>query len=332
MTTTTLRSTDLEQRAVTMHPAPPDNGRRTINARRWAVLIAKVLLPGGLFAISLFGALANPAQAQTVDPASKIAADLRATIAAPTTPKLSWAKDVSGVRYVKVLVISNGSDPDLVSMRGDVLAKGGSVYFRYVSVAVLSVLLPANRVAEVAARSDVQSISPNRMTARTASLLETTTGASTLRSMSGNTYFGLDGTGIGIAILDSGIAWNHMALRDATLTTSRVKRAVDFQKVGDATLVGLKEWTPGIDASASLYPGSPTLSTFESAINANGTDRSDPYGHGSVIASVAAGRVVAGATNDPTGIAPNANLYDVRVLDAGGFGQLSDVQIGRAHV
>ena len=80
MTTTTLHSTDPEQPALTMNPALTDKGLRTINVRRWAVLIAKVLLPGGLFAISLFGAFANPAQAQTINPntfpATKLSVDL----------------------------------------------------------------------------------------------------------------------------------------------------------------------------------------------------------------------------------------------------------------
>ncbi len=81
------------------------------------------------------------------------------------------------MRHVKALVVSNSTDPDLVALRAAVLANGGSVYMRYVSVAALSVMLPANQVAAIAARSDVQGISPNRLTARTASLLEYATGA-----------------------------------------------------------------------------------------------------------------------------------------------------------
>ena len=56
------------------------------------------------------------------------------------------------------------------------LAAGGSIYLRFVSVPALSeVLLPANQVYAIAALSDVQSISPNRMTARSASVLEQAT-------------------------------------------------------------------------------------------------------------------------------------------------------------
>jgi hypothetical protein len=67
---------------------------------------------------------------------------------------------------------------------------------------------PAAQVAYIAARPDVVSVTPNRVTSRTASTLEAvtvvlTTGVRT--SSSKTSYSGLDGTGIGIAVLDSGI-------------------------------------------------------------------------------------------------------------------------------
>ncbi len=166
------------------------------------------------------------------------------------------------MRYVKALVISSSDDPDLVALRADVLARSGSVYFRYTSVRALSVLLPAHQMINLAARSDVQSVSPNRLTARTSSALELITGTLNcgVRSCSSATNFtGLDGTGIGIAVLDSGIEKHHRNLLATENKSLRVKAAVDFQK---------------------------------------------------------------------TGIAPNADLYDVKVLDFNGFGQLSDVLAG----
>ena len=137
-------------------------------ARRWLKGGAALLVAASLLLV------APALRAQTA--ASKIATDLQQVISAPTTPINSWAKDVGGRRLVKVLIVSNGTDPNLVALRNDVIAKGGSVYFRYVSVAALSAMLPANQVAAIAARSDVQGVSPNRLTARTASLLESTTG------------------------------------------------------------------------------------------------------------------------------------------------------------
>ena len=262
----------------------------------------------------------------------KIAADLQQVIAAPTTPTLSWAKDVNGMRMVKVLVVANSTDPDLTALRSDVLAKGGSVYFRYVSVAALSAMLPANQVAAIAARSDVQGISPNRLTARTASTLEYATGAltSNVRTYSSaTTYTGLDGTGVGIAVLDSGIEQLQQRDDRRRRGASRVKRAVDFQKVGDATARGRQ----GLDRrrrrlgrrcirAARRWP------TYESNIDSTGaSSRPTSTAMASHVAIVAAGRGYYQAT-DSTGVAPNANLYDVKVLDANGYGQMSDVLAG----
>ncbi len=83
---------------------------------------------------------------------------------------------------------------------------------RYVSVAALSVMLPTSQVAAIAARADVLGVSPNRLTARTASTLEYATGTltSNVRTYSSaTTYSGLDGTGVGIAVLDSGVLEHH---------------------------------------------------------------------------------------------------------------------------
>ena len=71
-------------------------------------------------------------------------------------------RDINGVRHVKAIVVGMPSaDPELASLRKSVLALGGSVYFRYTAVSVLSVLLPAHRVADIAALADVRGISPN---------------------------------------------------------------------------------------------------------------------------------------------------------------------------
>jgi subtilisin family serine protease len=133
----------------------------------------------------------------------------------------------------------------------------------------------------------VKGIVSNRTTACTASTLEYVMGAMNLRSYSGGSYSGVDGSGVGIAVLDSGLGWSHQNLTAADGKTSRVKKAVDFQKVGDATALGVKDWTVGIDASGSLYPGSKTMADYEQKINANGVDRSDLFGHGTHVASVA---------------------------------------------
>jgi serine protease AprX len=92
------------------------------------------------------------------------------------------------------------------------------------------------------------------------------------------------GKGIGIALLDSGIASNHKAL------SGRVVKRIDF--VGD------------------------------------GSAKLDPFGHATHIAGLIAGNASApvGITKTYTGgIAPGAQLVDVRVLGADGTGLTSDV-------
>jgi serine protease AprX len=287
---------------------------------RFAAFAASIFCAGPL------GVLQVHAASTVVSAPSKIALDLQQVLNSSGNLKLSWVKDIKGVRYVKALVLSNSTDPDLAQLREDILARGGSVYMRYTSVSGLSVLLPASQVGQIALRSDVQGISPNRLTARTASTLESTTGALNLRTYSGANYTGVDGAGVGIAVLDSGIMWNHQNFMNAS-SVSRVQRAVDFQKVGDATAVGQKDWTVGVDVSASMYPGSSTMAKYEAAIANDQFDKVDLYGHGSHVASVAAGR---GGYQipDSSGTAPGAHLYDVKVLDGEGFGQLSDVIAG----
>ncbi|MET0647192.1 MAG: S8 family serine peptidase [Pyrinomonadaceae bacterium] len=94
-----------------------------------------------------------------------------------------------------------------------------------------------------------------------------------------------DGTGIGIAVLDSGLDPNHTVFTSESGSASRVALSRDF--------------------------------TGE-----NRTD--DPYGHGTHVASVAAGngQVSNGAYR---GIAPNAKLINLRVLNSQGTGSVSQL-------
>ena len=247
-----------------------------------------------------------------------------------TAPTVSWSKTIGGVTYLKVLIVSSSTDPDLSSLRAAVLAAGGSVYYRYTSVTALSAMLPANKVNAIAALAEVQSISPNRIVTQTASTLEAVTGVANVRATGGTSFAsntGMTGNGIGIAVLDSGIAWQHRDFSDDVTSTSRVRQRVNFLKTGDASLVGVRDWTPGIDVSGTLYPGSPTMTAYLSRLEDTSNPKPDAYGHGSHVAAVAAGRG-AYQSVDTTGIAPAASLYDVKVLDDNGYGQLSDVLAG----
>ena len=98
----------------------------------------------------------------------------------------------------------------------------------------------------------------------------------------------LQGQGIGIAVVDTGIAADHPDLQDAT-GTSRVVAAVSF--------------------------------------NSTATSPADLYGHGTHVAGIIAGN---GASSGGAyvGIAPKANLINVKVSDDQGVATSSDVVAG----
>jgi serine protease AprX len=101
--------------------------------------------------------------------------------------------------------------------------------------------------------------------------------------------YGLDGTGVGIAIIDSGV-FSHDDLKTANGLGSRIVY------------------------SESFIPG-------DSSTN-------DAYGHGTHVAGIVAGNGHDSQSGYPmqyTGVAPNANIINLRVLDASGSGTDSQV-------
>ena len=287
------------------------------------------LLIGGL-SIAFFVGLAR-GQALAIDPnvfpATKLSADLVAALNAPTPPKVKWLKQDGGGRYVKVIIIGSGSDPELIALRSAIVAAKGSVYYRYQSVPGVSAMLPGGQVLNIAARTDVDSMSPNRPALKTASFLETTTGVNGIRSTSvSGARTGYDGSGVGIAVLDSGIFYKHLSFA-ADGGGHRIKKIVSMNKTSDAAAMGVSEWAAGVDTSAAYAPGTRTQTNYEGKINNSSDADPDVYGHGTQVASIAAGRSITGAP-ESAGIASNANIYDVRVLDDTGVGQIGDVLAG----
>jgi serine protease AprX len=128
-----------------------------------------------------------------------------------------------------VLVVCAGTDNTLTELRSLILSVGGSIHFQFLSVNALSVVLPASQVLTIAQRPEVVSISPNLQTQRSGELLEDTTGASIARLTNTTESISptLDGSGIGVAVLDSGIMKNHQAMLNSS-GESRVKYSVDF--------------------------------------------------------------------------------------------------------
>src|SRR6266496_4863174 len=159
---------------------------------------------------------------------------------------------------------------------------GGIVFRSLNSGKTAAVEIPASAISALADDNAVNYISLDRNTQVTGHV-ETTTGASLVRNYGTTSTGTIDGHGIGIAVLDSGIYSAHHSFKEG-----RVVASVDFTGEGR-------------------------------------TD--DPYGHGSFVASVAAGNgnVSLGAY---TGVAPGANLINVRVLNSLGAGSTSNAIAG----
>jgi serine protease AprX len=98
--------------------------------------------------------------------------------------------------------------------------------------------------------------------------------------------YGYDGTGVGVAVIDSGVTSWHDDLSDSTGAAQRVDQFVDF-----------------VNGRLSPY---------------------DDYGHGTHVAGIIAGNGF-DSGGGRTGIAPGARLIALKVLDRFGKGRISDV-------
>ena len=195
-------------------------------------------------------------------------------------PDLEEPGDLQKNDLRRIVVNFNAATSDAV-LNSRVLGLGGKIHRIHRNMSVATIDVPRSRVNELAASGEIEYISPDRPLMAFGHI-ETTTGAQQIRSLLSGTT--LDGRGIGIAILDSGIDSNHKLIR----------------------------------ASAD-HPGVVKYSSFVS--NAATTDK---YGHGTHVASILSGSIELGK-GLYEGIAPGANLINLRVLDEHGIGTISSL-------
>ena len=209
--------------------------------------------------------------------ADKIAPDVRALI----------QKAKSSTEPVRVVMQLRGN-PSLglaKTLEGNDIK--GKKFFRNLNIYVFEI--PAGKVEQAAAYAEVSYIAGDNPF-RSLGHVTATTGVDAIPVSSGNktNSTAINGAGIGIAIVDSGLQANHRMFLEPSANggfSSRVVYSEDFTGEGR-------------------------------------TD--DPYGHGTHVAGIAAGNgsLAGGAYR---GIAPGAHLVNLRVLNAQGIGTTASV-------
>jgi serine protease AprX len=145
--------------------------------------------------------------------------------------------------------------------------------------------IPVSALPALEADPEIESVTIDHPIAVMDDLTNSATGVSSAWNA------GFTGAGIGVAVIDSGINDSHPDLWDSTHTTSRVLYHQDF--TGTATT------------------------------NSNGA-KHDLYGHGTHVAGIIGGNGYLSGGHY-SGVAPEANLIDLRALDANGAGTDSTV-------
>jgi len=166
-------------------------------------VMTKLLMMGLVFALSVASVSFTPRGTTGVRAASsnpKISVDLRNLINSGSASQVS-------------VIIRTPTAPTS-TLSSAVTGSGGTIKKKYTKIYGMAVQLPPAAVANIAARTDVTYIALDRKMQVTGHP-ETTTGASLVRNYGTPSTGTIDGHGIGIAILDSGIdATHHSFLTD----------------------------------------------------------------------------------------------------------------------
>ncbi len=189
----------------------------------------------------------------------------------------------------------------IVMLKGDSryyvnkLSKYGTIKYAYKIIDAIAIEVDKNAVDDIARLSFVEKVWPD-----TEVRVCLDTSVSDIRATYVWETYGYDGSGITIAIIDTGIDASHVALDDLD----------DDPDTWDPKVIAFKDFVNGLD---DLDPS-------------DGMDAYDDNGHGTHVAGIAAG------TGAPDylyiGVAPGAYLVGIKVLDESGSGTVSDVIAG----
>jgi serine protease AprX len=232
----------------------------------WGRILALVLL-----AVSAVPSYAGPKPAPGKTP--KFASDLQQRL------------DANGMVTVIVQHRQMPSVAHLKSMQG----RGAAIKSQFHSIRAVTMRVPASMLAELAADPNVTYITPDR-TQKMAANPVTEEYATAVEADVAASQYGFDGTGVGVAVIDSGVA-AHPDLNNAN-GVSRVVYSQSFV-AGDSTT-------------------------------------SDEFGHGTHVSGLIGGNgsssgTAKGYAATYAGMAPNVNIVNLRVLDQNGSGTDSGV-------
>jgi serine protease AprX len=185
--------------------------------------------------------------------------------------------DPAGHSRVIVRAVNSASLP----LVGTLIQQAGGSLGRPLSIIEARAAdVPNAALLTLAANAAIARIAADRLTTATNERTGPTVGATEVRQT-----YGYDGTGIGIAVIDSGAAASHADLADGS-GAPRIAQFVDF-----------------VSNEAAAY---------------------DDFGHGTHVAGIIAGNGFdSGGLR--AGIAPGAQLVVLKVLDGAGRGRISDL-------
>jgi serine protease AprX len=222
---------------------------------------------------------ATSASAQLVLPPPPSPVDAQ-TIASKLDPLLqARMSSATGRSRVIVRGVNAASLPTLTLL----IQQLGGVPGRQLAILeAIAADVPNSALSSLGANSFVRRIALDRVVRDSMDRMSETVGATSVRQ-----ELGYDGTGIGVAVIDSGVTTWHD------------------------------------DLSETGVPGSQRVDQFVDFVNGQQTPYDD-YGHGTHVAGIIAGNGF-DSGGARAGIAPGARLLILKVLDASGRGRISDV-------
>jgi serine protease AprX len=207
---------------------------------------------------------------------------------APTAKFSVDLQQRAGANGMVTVIVQHRQMPTSAHLKG-LQGRGATIKSQFHTIRAVTMRVPVSMLAELAKDPNVAYITPDR-TQKMAANPTTEEFVTAVEADVAASQYGFDGTGVGVALIDSGIA-AHPDLNNAS-GVSRVVYSQSFV-AGDST-------TP------------------------------DKYGHGTHVAGLIGGTGASSGTANGyaatyAGVAPNVNFINLRVLDENGSGSDSQV-------